>query len=158
MILKGENETLVQLAKWKGGIKSHFSENTATAAKGAEKPNIDLFPKAETAKTESGSALESVFKSSSMARRVEQYSFAHGKIERNLDGSPDASGMQMYFGSLHGHSRYSDGMGLPKDLYAKAASEGQHVTTITDHNHAASRGGIGIPSTVDVHRNTSNEL
>lgn len=145
LILKGENETLLQIAKWKGGIKSHLSESTAPSVKSAEvKPKIDLFPKAEqTAKTESTSTLESVFKPSSMARRVEQYSFANGKIDRNLDGSPDASGMQMYFGSLHGHSRYSDGMGLPKDLYAKAAKDGQQVTTITDHNHAASRGGIG---------------
>lgn len=144
LILKGENETLVQLAKLKGSIKSHFSENT-TSVKGIEKPKIELFPQAEqAAKTESSSVLESVFKTSSMARRVEQYSFANGKIERSLEGSIDGnSGMQMYFGSLHGHSRYSDGMGLPKDLYAKAASQGQHVTTITDHNHAAARGGIG---------------
>lgn len=132
LILKGENETLLQLAKWKGGFKSNLSETA--------KPNIELFPKAEKAPGSDTGAIQSVFKTSSMARRVEQYGFANGNLERSLDGS---SGMQMYFGSLHGHSRYSDGMGLPKDLYAKAASEGQHVTTITDHNHAASRGGIG---------------
>lgn len=50
--------------------------------------------------------------------------------------------LTLYFGSLHGHSRYSDGMGLPKDLYAKAIEQGQHVTTITDHNHLAARGGV----------------
>lgn len=132
LILKGENETLLQLAKWKGSFKSNLSETA--------KPNIELFPKAEKAPASDTGAIQSVFKTSSMARRVEQYGFANGNLERSLDGS---SGMQMYFGSLHGHSRYSDGMGLPKDLYAKAASEGQHVTTITDHNHAASRGGIG---------------
>lgn len=132
LILKGENETLLQLAKWKGGFKSNLSETA--------KPNIELFPKAEKAPGSDTGAIQSVFKTSSMARRVEQYGFANGNLERSLDGS---SGMQMYFGSLHGHSRYSDGMGLPKDLYAKAASEVQHVTTITDHNHAASRGGIG---------------
>ncbi len=132
LILKGENETLLQLAKWKGSFKSDLSETT--------KPKIELFPKAEKAPVSDSGAIQSVFKTSSMARRVEQYSFANGNLERSLDGS---SGMQMYFGSLHGHSRYSDGMGLPKDLYAKAAGEGQHVTTITDHNHAASRGGIG---------------
>lgn len=132
LILKGENETLLQLAKWKGSFKSDLSETA--------KPKIELFPKAEKAPASDTGAIQSVFKTSSMARRVEQYSFANGNLERSLDGS---SGMQMYFGSLHGHSRYSDGMGLPKDLYAKAAAEGQHVTTITDHNHAASRGGIG---------------
>jgi hypothetical protein len=132
LILKGENETLLQLAKWKGSFKSDLSETA--------KPKIELFPKAEKAAASDTGAIQSVFKTSSMARRVEQYSFANGNLERSLDGS---SGMQMYFGSLHGHSRYSDGMGLPKDLYAKAAAQGQHVTTITDHNHAASRGGIG---------------
>ena len=132
LILKGENETLLQLAKWKGSFKSDLSETA--------KPKIELFPKAEKAPASDTGAIQSVFKTSSMARRVEQYGFANGNLERSLDGS---SGMQMYFGSLHGHSRYSDGMGLPKDLYAKAAAEGQHVTTITDHNHAASRGGIG---------------
>ncbi len=132
LILKGENETLLKLAKWKGSFKSDLSETA--------KPKIELFPKAEKAPASDTGAIQSVFKTSSMARRVEQYSFANGNLERSLDGS---SGMQMYFGSLHGHSRYSDGMGLPKDLYAKAAAEGQHVTTITDHNHAASRGGIG---------------
>ncbi len=50
--------------------------------------------------------------------------------------------LTLYFGSLHGHSRYSDGMGLPKDLYNKAIEQGQHVTTITDHNHLAARGGV----------------
>jgi len=132
LILKGENETLLQLAKWKGSFKSDLSETA--------KPKIELFPKAEKAPASDTGAIQSVVKTSSMARRVEQYGFANGNLERSLDGS---SGMQMYFGSLHGHSRYSDGMGLPKDLYAKAAAEGQHVTTITDHNHAASRGGIG---------------
>ncbi len=132
LILKAENETLLQLAKWKGSFKSDLSETA--------KPKIELFPKAEKASASDTGAIQSVFKTSSMARRVEQYSFANGNLERSLDGS---SGMQMYFGSLHGHSRYSDGMGLPKDLYAKAASQGQHVTTITDHNHAAARGGIG---------------
>lgn len=132
LILKGENETLLQLAKWKGSFKSDLGETA--------KPKIELFPKAEKAPASDTGAIQSVFKTSSMVRRVEQYGFANGNLERSLDGS---SGMQMYFGSLHGHSRYSDGMGLPKDLYAKAAAEGQHVTTITDHNHAASRGGIG---------------
>ncbi|MFA6209043.1 MAG: hypothetical protein WCT03_01460 [Candidatus Obscuribacterales bacterium] len=140
LILKAENETLVQLAKWKGGSKSQFTESSVPATSAEIKPKIELFPKAESA-IESKSSIESIFKPGSMARRVEQYSIANGNIERNLAGSDNQ--MQMYFGSLHGHSRYSDGMGLPKDLYAKAASQGQHVTTITDHNHAASRGGIG---------------
>lgn len=50
--------------------------------------------------------------------------------------------LTLYFGSLHGHSRYSDGMGLPKELYTKAMEQGQHVTTVSDHNHLAARGGV----------------
>lgn len=49
---------------------------------------------------------------------------------------------QIYTGSLHGHSRYSDGMGLPKDLYAKAHKEGYDFMAVTDHNHTAARGGV----------------
>lgn len=50
--------------------------------------------------------------------------------------------LNMYFGSLHGHSRYSDGMGLPKDIYARAKKSGTQYTAITDHNHLAARDGI----------------
>ncbi|MBU6455280.1 MAG: hypothetical protein KGS72_26150 [Cyanobacteria bacterium REEB67] len=75
-----------------------------------------------------------------LAARLEQHNLLNPKLDRYLDGS---QGSQMYFGSLHGHSRYSDGMGLPIDLYKKAIAEGQQVTTITDHNHLAARGGVG---------------
>lgn len=49
---------------------------------------------------------------------------------------------ELYFGSLHGHSRYSDGLGDPKALFAKAEADGAHFTAITDHNHLAARDGI----------------
>lgn len=49
---------------------------------------------------------------------------------------------QMYMGSLHGHTRYSDGMGLPKEIYAKAKEQGYDYMAVTDHNHAAARGGV----------------
>lgn len=63
-------------------------------------------------------------------RRVEQYlELPHGEYN-------------MYMGSLHGHSRYSDGMGTPKELYAKAKEQGYDFTAITDHNHIAARGGV----------------
>jgi hypothetical protein len=75
-----------------------------------------------------------------LAARLEQHNLLNPKLDRYLDGT---QGSQMFFGSLHGHSRYSDGMGLPIDLYKKAIAEGQQVTTITDHNHLAARGGVG---------------
>lgn len=137
LIQKGENETLVALARLKGS----FSEAPA-----ANIGKINVLANAKEA--EAGAAAltpleKGMFKPGALTRRLEQYSFVNKNIERTLDGGGGGDGMQMYFGSLHGHSRYSDGMGLPKDLYAKAAAQGQHVTTITDHNHAAARGGIG---------------
>ncbi|MBS1996540.1 MAG: hypothetical protein JSS86_09530 [Cyanobacteria bacterium SZAS LIN-2] len=77
---------------------------------------------------------------SGLAARLEQHRIINPKLDRYFDAGQDGS--QMYFGSLHGHSRYSDGLGLPKDLYNKAIAEGQQVTTITDHNHLAARGGV----------------
>jgi len=85
---------------------------------------------------------------SGLMARLEQHRIVNPRLDRYLDGTGDS---KMYFGSLHGHSRYSDGLGLPKDLYNKAIAEGQDVTTITDHNHLAARGGVapGDPRTTD---------
>jgi len=54
----------------------------------------------------------------------------------------DGTGYNLYRGPLHGHSRYSDGMGEPKTIYAKAKQEGLDFAAITDHNHPAARGGV----------------
>lgn len=63
------------------------------------------------------------------------------------EGTPKAPGstpkeMEMVYGSLHGHSVYSDGMGKPAEIYAKAREQGLQFTAITDHNHTAARGGV----------------
>lgn len=50
--------------------------------------------------------------------------------------------MKMYYGSLHGHSVYSDGMGKPAEIYARAKALGLDFTAITDHSHIAARGGV----------------
>lgn len=54
----------------------------------------------------------------------------------------DGETLTMYRGSLHGHSRYSDGTGLPPEIYAKAKADGMDFYAITDHNHLAARAGI----------------
>jgi hypothetical protein len=77
-----------------------------------------------------------------LAARLDQHRIASLNISRDLSGGTGDGQSKMYFGSLHGHSHYSDGLGDPKDLFAKAAEEGQDVTTITDHNHLAARGGV----------------
>ena len=58
------------------------------------------------------------------------------------EGTPTPKEMEMVYGSLHGHSVYSDGMGKPAEIYAKAREQGLQFTAITDHNHTASRGGV----------------
>lgn len=47
-----------------------------------------------------------------------------------------------YYGQVHGHSRYSDGMGEPIDIYKSAKTGGQKFYSITDHNHLAARDGV----------------
>lgn len=82
-----------------------------------------------------------------MAARTAQYEVA----TRTAPVTEQPEALQMFFGSTHGHSRYSDGLGLPIDLYKKAIAEGQQVTTITDHNHLAARDGVepGDPRSKD---------
>lgn len=66
-------------------------------------------------------------------RRLDQWN--QGK-----QGSPEE--MDIFLGSTHGHSRRSDGIGDPPELYAKSKEAGQDFTAITDHNHATARKGV----------------
>jgi hypothetical protein len=83
-----------------------------------------------------------------LAARLEQHGIVNPKLDKFLEPGGES---KLYFGSLHGHSLYSDGMGYPKDLYNRAIAEGQDVTTITDHNHLAARTGVapGDPRAAD---------
>lgn len=45
-----------------------------------------------------------------------------------------ASGWDLYFGSLHSHSAFSDGTGEPEDLYAAAKAAGLEFFAITDNS------------------------
>ena len=45
-------------------------------------------------------------------------------------------------GSLHLHTKQSDGMGTVTSISAKAKEQGQNVVLITDHNHLAARDGV----------------
>ena len=76
-----------------------------------------------------------------LTRRSDQYAISLSEAPAAKPGATPL-GLNMYSGSTHGHSRYSDGMGLPRDLYQKGIDEGQQVTAITDHNHLAARDGV----------------
>lgn len=45
-------------------------------------------------------------------------------------------------GSLHLHTKQSDGMGTVTSLSAKAKQQGQNVILVSDHNHLAARDGV----------------
>jgi len=75
-------------------------------------------------------------------RRAEQLMSPVQTAANSVKSDGTQGGYQLYMGSLHGHSRYSDGMGLPKELYGKAKAEGYDFMAVTDHNHVAARGGV----------------
>lgn len=57
-----------------------------------------------------------------------------------LAGTP-ASSQNVYFGTLHSHTSYSDGSGTPKDAYKAAEDAGMDFIAITEHNHADAERG-----------------
>lgn len=62
---------------------------------------------------------------------------------RLIQSQAEAKEYTIRMGSLHGHSYYSDGMGTPAEIFAKAKAEGMDFYAITDHNHLAARTGVG---------------
>lgn len=162
-VLKGENEGLLAADSWISSIKGKFGRSEAAPVT-TETPGGGVALDVNAVKAKSRgilntqldgqtSTIESLAgkpePTTALGRRLKQYGIANENLERSLSGATDD--LTMYYGSLHGHSRYSDGMGLPKQLYERAQQEGQQVTTITDHNHAAARGGVGAddPRTAD---------
>lgn len=152
LILKGENESMMAASSWAGKIMSRPEFTGVADTKIGTSPGVDSATLREKSLGILGKAPETpaatvkdlvgeAEPTTAFGRRLQQYGIAHQNVERTLSAAPD-SDLQAYFGSLHGHSRYSDGMGLPKDLYKRAQQEGQQITTITDHNHAAARGGV----------------
>lgn len=55
-----------------------------------------------------------------------------------------ARAMQAYFGNLHSHTSYSDGILIPREAYRTAAGNGLDFMAVTEHNHAAAGGSDGI--------------
>lgn len=58
---------------------------------------------------------------------------------------PDANPLpnsKLFFGSLHGHSVYSDGMCKPKELYQSAKDQKLDFVGVTDHSHKSARRGV----------------
>ncbi len=53
-----------------------------------------------------------------------------------------ANSLQMFYGDLHLHSRYSDGIGLPSQIFDAEKNAGRDFAFVTDHNHILARGGV----------------
>lgn len=51
---------------------------------------------------------------------------------------------KVYFGNLHSHTGYSDGILNPREAYRTAQGNGLDFMAITEHNHAAAAGDDGI--------------
>lgn len=75
----------------------------------------------------------------SMSWAKRQQSLLNYRLDQYTAADPQ---MKMHYGSLHGHSVYSDGMGKPAEIYARAKEIGLDFTAITDHSHKAARGGV----------------
>lgn len=54
-----------------------------------------------------------------------------------------ARAQQVYFGTLHAHSSYSDGTGTPAEAFAMAKANKMHFLAVTEHNHLNSEPSSG---------------
>jgi hypothetical protein len=154
LILKGENETLAAGARVMRSLAPADplppAGGLASVRTSMRWPGGFATPDIEATVAAAGPKLEPELKSGLwrhlgfLDRRIDQYSKEKQVVNRQLGKLIDPTEeFKIYTGSLHGHSRYSDGMRTPAELYARAKAEGEQVTTITDHNHPLSRTGVG---------------
>lgn len=54
-----------------------------------------------------------------------------------------AQAQNVYFGTLHAHSSYSDGSGTPAEAYSTAARNGMQFLMLSEHNHNAAEPRAG---------------
>lgn len=65
-----------------------------------------------------------------------------------------AAELKPYFGLLHSHTSYSDGMGMPDEAYQYAKQAGLDFLAITDHCHDKAPGDDGIYLTQELYELT----
>ncbi|HEY9868079.1 MAG TPA: PHP domain-containing protein [Candidatus Obscuribacterales bacterium] len=126
-ILHGENKALVGLTRLPKVVAGRSTSSTAvTGAAGEAALAADV---AGTGNTTIPRQPWFAGRDSLLRQRIAQF-------------DAPAQDYRLRMGSLHGHSRYSDGMGLPREIFQKARAEGLDFYAVTDHNHLAARGGI----------------
>lgn len=87
------------------------------------------------------------------ARFERQSTISSQSIRRN--------GMQVYFGNLHTHTSFSDGILNPREAYRMSAGNGLDFQAITEHNHSAAGGDDKIwltPERYDELKATAKEF
>jgi hypothetical protein len=52
--------------------------------------------------------------------------------------------LHVFFGMLHSHTSFSDGVGTPAEAFQQARSVGLDFFTVTEHNHHRAAGGDGV--------------
>lgn len=65
-------------------------------------------------------------------------------LQRFATKAPQRNGMHVYYGNLHSHTSYSDGILIPREAYRMAIGNGLDFMAVTEHNHAAAGGSDGI--------------
>lgn len=136
VILRGENRALVGLTRVPDLVATRTAGSAAAAGAGGEA----VLAADVAGASHAGLTRQPWFtgRNSLLRQRLAQF-------------DAPAQEYTLRMGSLHGHSRYSDGMGLPREIFQKARAEGLDFYAVTDHNHLAARGGIkeGDPRWVD---------
>src|SRR5262245_13012981 len=63
---------------------------------------------------------------------------------------------KVFFGNLHSHTSYSDGLGMPGEAYDHARNAGLDFMALTEHNHPEAVGDdhIGIALNHDLYNGT----
>lgn len=65
--------------------------------------------------------------------------------------SKQQKNFNVYYGNLHSHTSYSDGVLNPRDAYKMANHEGLDFMAVTEHNHSAAGGNDGIHLTPELY-------
>lgn len=76
-----------------------------------------------------------------LARRADQYNAVRSNLNPTVS-SDVAPAFTAYRATLHGHTKFDDGMGTAEENYAKAKEGGLDVAFLTPHNHDGARQGV----------------
>jgi len=134
LVLSGENASMIGLAKLPEVLK-------VSTVQGIASPEP-----VEAAAAKDSSATDATAKASDATAVKAAKPWFLGKdwtiTNRFAQAAAGPREYTIRMGTLHGHSNYSDGMGTPSEIFAKAKADGMDFYAITDHNHLAARQGV----------------